>query len=795
MKINNLQAFLICALSVLYTMPARSQQWGYATLIAPQNATTVSLYDTNSTVVKQWTGLNGQTAYSSYLMPGGYLWRAVKNNNNSFNGGGITGRVQKVDWNGTILFDYVISNSTQCSHHDIHPMPNGNVLIISYELKTAAEVTAAGCTANATRWSEKILELQPTGTNTANIVWEWHLWDHLAQNVDPNKPNYQSSIVNHPELLNVNYNNTGNDWVHMNGIDYNPTLDQIVVSSHYLNELWVIDHSTTTAQAATHSGGNAGKGGDLLYRWGNPAAYGASGTATFHIVHDAHWVPEGCPRAGYLGGFNNQGVSNNKSSIDLLNPPLNGYNYDITAGQAYLPATYEYRHTVNGYSSNMGSSQQLPNGNMLISVATASKVYEIDSTGAQVWQYTGTSALPKAFRYSRCYIENPVITVNNANPAICPGVSAQLGISTSATNQNSFTYNWSPALGLSDPNAEDPTVSGITAPITYTVTATSASGCTATASVSLSIASPPNADAGNNVAIQPGQSATLNASGGVSYLWSTGQNAATISVNPLSSTLYTVTVTGANGCTATDQVVVSILSGSLSVAISATDSLVCDGDVAQLFANPSGGTGNYTYAWTSNPAGFSSNIFNPYINPSVSTTYQVLVTDGSETATASLTIGVNPLPPQPSITADGNALLSSAATQNQWFYYGNPIPDATGQIYNPTLDGSYQVQTTDANGCPSPLSDPIEYVMVGLATPAGADQWSLSPNPASQMVHINGLPGNVSPDIVLYNLTGARIVGYPHTNVFSVSNLDNGIYFVAVTTPQGSSVRKLLVLK
>ncbi|MGC8644373.1 MAG: hypothetical protein ACP5XB_31305, partial [Isosphaeraceae bacterium] len=55
-------------------------------------------------------------------------------------------------------------------------------------------------------------------------------------------------------------------------------LDQILLSVHSFSEIWIIDHGTTTAEAATHKGGRSGKGGDLLYRWGNPQAYRA-GTA------------------------------------------------------------------------------------------------------------------------------------------------------------------------------------------------------------------------------------------------------------------------------------------------------------------------------------------------------------------------------------------------------------------------------------------------------------------------------------------------------------------------------------
>ena len=65
----------------------------------------------------------------------------------------------------------------------------------------------------------------------------------------------------------------GSDLLHMNAVAYNVELDQIVVSTPRFNEIWIVDHSTTTAQAAGHSGGRWKKGGDLLYRWGNPRAY------------------------------------------------------------------------------------------------------------------------------------------------------------------------------------------------------------------------------------------------------------------------------------------------------------------------------------------------------------------------------------------------------------------------------------------------------------------------------------------------------------------------------------------
>jgi hypothetical protein len=415
----------------LRCMPATAQQWDGLTLYSNQNSNIGYLIDTSSTVVKTWT-FTGNTGYSTHMMPGGTLFRSVLNQGNTLMGGGITGRIQKVDYNGAILWDYTYSSSTYCLHHDHFPLPNGNVLVISYDVKSLSDVLAAGGNFTASVWSEKIMELQPVGTNGANVVWEWKLWDHLVQNTDPNKPNYQASIVDNPQLLNINYL-LKKDWVHMNGIDYNPVLDQIVFSSHALNEWYVIDHSTTTAQAAAHTGGNAGKGGDLLYRWGNPAAYNASGSAILNVTHDAHWIPENCPRGGNLTGINNKGVTSpsNKTTADQIIVPRNNYNYTISPGSAYSPATYINRKVGVGYTTNMGSVDEFPNGNQLICLATIGTIYEVDSLGNTLWTKTTAGSTPQAHRYSTCYI-------NNAAPAQ-PSVTAS---SSTLSASAATSYQW-----------------------------------------------------------------------------------------------------------------------------------------------------------------------------------------------------------------------------------------------------------------------------------------------------------------------------------------------------------------
>jgi hypothetical protein len=341
------------------------------------------------------------------------------------------------------------------------------VLIIAYELKNASASVAAGSNYNGTLWPDHIIEVQPTGTTTGTIVWEWHLWDHLCQDDNPTGGNYVPDVADHPELYDINavpLTSQSKDFWHMNGIDYNPLLDQIVVSAHYTNEFYVLDHSTTTAEAASHSGGRSGKGGDFLYRWGNPSRYGHAGAANFDVIHDAHWIPQGVPNAGYIVALNNEGISTTISCVDQVSPPYSGFNYSYTPMVAYSPATYTLRRNCIGGTSNMGNSQQLPNGNMLICLAMSGTIYEIDPAGNNIWSYTASGAVSQAFRYSACQ-------VSSAAPPI-PTISANGNVLTSTA---ATTYQWF-VDGVLIPGAtgqsHTATVSGA-----YCVQVTDANGC------------------------------------------------------------------------------------------------------------------------------------------------------------------------------------------------------------------------------------------------------------------------------------------------------------------------------
>lgn len=380
-----------------------------------------TLYNQNSSHYAYLLDMDGETAhswyssynggYSCYLLEDGTLLRPMEASNTQLQGTASSGRFCKFDWDGNAVWQFDYHGSSYLPHHDIEPMPNGNILAIVWEVKSATECVNNGLDSYSSLWPDYIVEIEPVGTNSGNIIWEWHFWDHLIQDHDSSKLNY-GVVADHPELLDINLGGSsggpgggGGDWLHINGIDYNEELDQIVITSHNLDELYVIDHSTTTEEAAGHTGGNSGMGGDILYRWGNAGNYGANASYEFNIVHCGHWIAEGCPGEGNLMAFNNEASNNQSQVIEIELPYENTYNYSWTPGTAFAPETpvWEYSNGTTFYSNHLGSVQRLPNGNTLISESTSGYLFEVDSDGNVVWDKDTTGEVPRCLRYATDY--------------------------------------------------------------------------------------------------------------------------------------------------------------------------------------------------------------------------------------------------------------------------------------------------------------------------------------------------------------------------------------------------------
>ncbi len=370
---------------------------GY-TIFAPMTSTNTYLIDNEGYLIHSWSSAY-RPGLAVMLMPDGSLLRtAFVQKGNSFNAGGSGGRIERYDWDGNLIwsFDYCYPDS--CTNHDVAYMPDGDLLMISWERKSYDDAVAAGrnpSNLGSDLWSEKIIEVKPTGTSGGKIVWEWHVWNHLVQDYDSTKSNY-GTVSSHPELIDLNFGSADEDWLHINSIRYNPGLDEILLSIHNLSEIWVSDHSTSTAEAAGHTGGKRGHGGDILYRWGNPQAYGAGGPSDqkLYYQHDARWVDSGLTGTGDIMIFNNgkDRPGGDYSTIEEITPPIdsNG-NYYLENSGAYGPdkVTWEYKaDPANSfYSSHLGGADRLPNGNTLICEGVDGRFFEVDSSGNIVWEY------------------------------------------------------------------------------------------------------------------------------------------------------------------------------------------------------------------------------------------------------------------------------------------------------------------------------------------------------------------------------------------------------------------------
>jgi Arylsulfotransferase (ASST)/Secretion system C-terminal sorting domain len=481
---------ILLSVLVFLIYGANAQQWGLYTLYSLTGTNKAYLIDTNYNVYKTWTMAgNKKTAFSSYLIPGDTLVRTVQYTGNVIPLSTISGEVQKVDWNKNVVWDFIYSTDSTVLHHDIHPLPNGNVLMIALDVKTAAQGTQAGAFLSVLRYSDKIIEVHQTGPTSGTIVWEWKLWDHLCQDYDPTKDNYVPSISQNPQLININYNNFS-DFLHMNGIDYNAVLDQITFSSLYFSEVCVIDHSTTTTEAAGHAGGNSGHGGDIIYRWGNPAAYETNGPIDFYSAHNAHWVSsDDLYYPNCLCGFNNNGGSGGNSCVDIFCPPYDGYNYSKTQGQAYAPATYAWRYTASCHNPNEGSAQQLPNGNSLLSLTVCNSILEVDHDGTTIWSFNTSGRITNALRYSECYVRGPVAFAGASSLEIWKGTTDTLySQAASVTETNpAYTYSWTSVPPGFTSSLQNPIITP-TATATYIVSITNTNlGCSDTASVTIGV--------------------------------------------------------------------------------------------------------------------------------------------------------------------------------------------------------------------------------------------------------------------------------------------------------------------
>ncbi len=382
---------------------------GY-TLFSPLLGKTTYLIDNDGREVHRWEA-DYRPGVSAYILPEGWLLRTASlrgiAQTRFADAGGLGGRIEALEWDGRVIWSYELANDDRHLHHDIEPLyVEKRVLALAWEYHSPEEARAAG--RDTTRipeggvWSEVIMELKPRPQSGASVVWEWRVWDHLVQDFDSTKANYAPSVADEPGRIDINYGNEGEDWLHINAIAYDPVHDQVAFSVQSFSEVWVVDHSTTTAEAADTTGGQYGKGGDLLYRWGNPAAYKRGGleAQTLFRQHDPQFIPTGRPGAGNLLIFNNGPgrIGDDYASVDEVVLPrlADGSFPDPEPGEPWGPEapvwTYTLPEPTDTYASYISGVQRLLNGNTLYCDGPNGAFGEVDSSGVEVWRYVTPTA-------------------------------------------------------------------------------------------------------------------------------------------------------------------------------------------------------------------------------------------------------------------------------------------------------------------------------------------------------------------------------------------------------------------
>ncbi len=481
---KNLYLFFLLAFNLNFycqdtvgTLTYTTDAYNGYTLFSSGTSTETYLINNCGEVINQWTS-NYTPGNSLYLLENGNLLRTGKIDNPSITIGGIGGIIELFSWDNTLLWQYTYSTSEVAQHHDIFPLPNGNILMLALSVMTGTEAIQAGRDplklSEGRLFNEQIIELEPLGANQANIVWEWNLKDHLIQDIDNTKDNF-GVVADNPQLLNINFLNNNSslgpaNWIHANSIQYNETLDQIILSSRLLSEIYIIDHSTTTSEAASHSGGNYNKGGDFLYRWGNPKAYnhGDSDDQQLFGQHFPHWIEDGFTDAGKIILFNNGNAREvelstntpiNYSSIDVIDPSETSgvYAYDAINGYSPTSPSWTYTDPIDVklfYSPILSGAQRLPNGNTLICNGILGKFFEIDSNGDTVWEYVNpdsSSGIIKqgeppssnvVFRATKLPLNYPAFSGKN----LTPGAPIQTEVNFNCSILSNLTVNISKIL-------------------------------------------------------------------------------------------------------------------------------------------------------------------------------------------------------------------------------------------------------------------------------------------------------------------------------------------------------------
>jgi hypothetical protein len=366
-------------------------------LISPFRGNSTFLMNRLGTVLQRWSST--ESTLMGYLREDGSVVRSVFTSvDNGITIGGKTGAIEIIDKDNNQIWKWTLDSSTEALHHDIALMPNGNILASVWVVKDRATCIANGRDPSSIVADrlviDKVIEIEPVGTDQATIVWEWSLWDHLVQDFDASQLNFGDA--SNGSLFDINQSTEGENFTHVNGLDYIPSLDQIILNSRVLDEFIIIDHGITTAEAASNTGGRYNKGGEILYRWGNPESYnsGTNPDRQLHDQHDATFVGNNSLSRGTFLVFDNQDDTNFSTVKEIsINVTVDGV-YDAIPATGNSPTSPIWSYSSDEiYSPRTSGAQRLASGNTLITSTSGDIIREVNYENEVLWEFDARIAV------------------------------------------------------------------------------------------------------------------------------------------------------------------------------------------------------------------------------------------------------------------------------------------------------------------------------------------------------------------------------------------------------------------
>ena len=351
------------------------------TLIMENGGTTASLITKKGNPLHEWE-FDLSLGNDLELLDNGQLLGMFKIPDPAFTLGGYGGVIRFINPDNSVAWEYTCSTENEICHHDVELLPNGNLLFMVWEKITVEEANSKGIVTTVPIYPEKLIEINK---DSRQIVWQWRSWEHLIQDTDENLPSY-GVVAENPNKINFNYNLPDDgDVTHANGIDYDPVKDVIFVSVNALSEVWVVDHSTSTLEAMQSTGGSYGKGGDLIYRFGNPEVYNnAQGERRFFNNHYPNFLQNDEIGAGNLLIYNNGTNLEQSTAYELAMPA----DYKLVANADNEPEVVWSFTDPDMFYGKLSGVTRLSNGNTMICEGDYG-YWEVTTAGEVVWKYNG----------------------------------------------------------------------------------------------------------------------------------------------------------------------------------------------------------------------------------------------------------------------------------------------------------------------------------------------------------------------------------------------------------------------